>query len=197
MASYEENSNDESCDDLSISASSYERLSIMSFAEYKYTISLKEAGRYQILFGLDGLEVRSTAVVTERSELPYKRNGSRGYSKQDKERRFYCQSEGCGKSFRKKWNLKAHQRLHSGRKPFKCGRGCGESFMWQSSRTAHEKRRCRLIPLSERTPRKSRSRVYYTEETNSERASSEVSEEQIAETEEERIVMELERILSS
>lgn len=57
---------------------------------------------------------------------------------------FVCSSAKCGKRFSKKWNLQAHERLHTGSTPFKCRLGCGESYMWMSSRKGHELNRCRF-----------------------------------------------------
>ena len=74
-----------------------------------------------------------------------------------RERRFVCTAKGCGKSFAKKWNLQAHERLHSGEKPFVCRIGCGERYMWMSSLKSHERRKCSLLPEPLRFQRKSRS----------------------------------------
>lgn len=74
-----------------------------------------------------------------------------------RERRFVCTADGCGKSFAKKWNLQAHERLHSGHKPFECRIGCGERYMWISSLKSHERRKCNLLPASHRVQRKKRS----------------------------------------
>lgn len=58
-------------------------------------------------------------------------------------RTFICSFPSCGKRFSKKWNLQAHERLHTGLKPFACRLGCGEAYMWMSSRKVHERNRCR------------------------------------------------------
>ena len=73
-------------------------------------------------------------------------------------RRFACTADGCGKSFAKKWNLQAHERLHSGYKPFECRIGCGERHMWMSSLKSHERRKCKLLPESQRLRRKPRAK---------------------------------------
>lgn len=52
---------------------------------------------------------------------------------------FVCEVVGCGKSFGKKFNLKAHRRVHTGEEPFRCSYPtCGKTFKWKSSLTFHE-----------------------------------------------------------
>lgn len=57
---------------------------------------------------------------------------------------FSCSYPKCGKFFSKKWNLQAHERLHTGSTPFACRLGCGQRYMWMSSRKGHELNKCRL-----------------------------------------------------
>lgn len=65
-------------------------------------------------------------------------------SQTDKIKPFVCPKEDCRKPFSKKWNLQAHERLHTGSTPFPCRLGCGQSYMWMSSRKGHELNRCRF-----------------------------------------------------
>lgn len=52
---------------------------------------------------------------------------------------FVCDIPGCGKAFGKKFNLKAHKRVHTGEEPFKCSfPTCDKMFKWKSSLTFHE-----------------------------------------------------------
>lgn len=52
---------------------------------------------------------------------------------------FVCDVVGCGKAFGKKFNLKAHKRVHTGEEPFVCSfPTCGKTFKWKSSLTFHE-----------------------------------------------------------
>lgn len=52
---------------------------------------------------------------------------------------FICDVVGCGKAFGKKFNLKAHRRVHTGEEPFRCSYPtCGKTFKWKSSLTFHE-----------------------------------------------------------
>lgn len=52
---------------------------------------------------------------------------------------FVCDVVGCGKTFGKKFNLKAHRRVHTGEEPFRCSYPtCGKTFKWKSSLTFHE-----------------------------------------------------------
>jgi hypothetical protein len=48
-----------------------------------------------------------------------------------------CKHPGCGKTFTKKFNLSAHQRLHNNEQPFQC-RKCQKTFRWKSSLSFHE-----------------------------------------------------------
>lgn len=57
---------------------------------------------------------------------------------------YKCFYANCGRSFSKKWNLHAHERVHTGVKPFECRHGCGQWYMWMSSRKGHEENKCHL-----------------------------------------------------
>lgn len=87
-----------------------------------------------------------------------KPNSSSGAGIGRRDRPYVCKAAGCTKSFAKKWNLQAHERLHTGYKPFTCRRGCGEQLMWKSSQRSHERRKCPLIPENLRFKRKPRTR---------------------------------------
>eukprot|EP00177_Eucheuma_denticulatum_P002592 GFKZ01004654.1.p1 GENE.GFKZ01004654.1~~GFKZ01004654.1.p1 ORF type:complete len:365 (-),score=22.26 GFKZ01004654.1:388-1395(-) len=60
------------------------------------------------------------------------------------QRNFICPYDDCKRAFSKKWNLQAHERLHTGALPFECRLGCGQFYMWMSSRKGHEQNKCKF-----------------------------------------------------
>mmetsp|Transcript_3056 Transcript_3056/g.9334 ORF Transcript_3056/g.9334 Transcript_3056/m.9334 type:complete len:168 (+) Transcript_3056:105-608(+) len=65
--------------------------------------------------------------------------------------RHACMHEGCGKRFHRSYNLKVHQRVHTGDRPYVCTYPlCERKFAWKASldshKLSHNKARCESPP---------------------------------------------------
>lgn len=75
---------------------------------------------------ISALSEHSTTIKKNNSKTPAKRK-----------RNFACPYPNCNKVLSEKSNLKAHVRLHTKERPYKCKLGCGKTFMWKSSLNYH------------------------------------------------------------
>lgn len=93
----------------------------------------------------------SSPVTASKSNKPEtKRSKATTSTTISKEKRKQCKlffCEECGKGFDKKWNLKAHNRVHTDETPYHCRLGCGGLFKWGSTRTCHELKKCHLSKI--------------------------------------------------
>ena len=63
------------------------------------------------------------------SEPSIPSKGHQKIAETDNDQMFTCLYEGCGKQFKRKIRLKAHQHIHYGTQPFRCTfPGCGKGF---------------------------------------------------------------------
>ncbi|XP_073436221.1 uncharacterized protein [Dendrobates tinctorius] len=77
----------------------------------------------------------SDSLLTTKENQSHKRDIKKQTAPKAK-KSFSCSE--CGKCFNRKWNLVAHQRIHTGEKPFSCSE-CGKCFNFKSDYVKHQR----------------------------------------------------------
>lgn len=89
------------------------------------------------------------SVFASRARVPLRESGGgrcstmgvramESYSEENEKKLFICDFAGCGKQFKRNYNVQVHRRTHTGEKPFRCPfKDCGDKFKWRSTLRTH------------------------------------------------------------
>eukprot|EP00128_Syssomonas_multiformis_P001267 Colp12_sorted_trinity150504_noHs@7881 len=84
--------------------------------------------------GVDGCDFEGSTIRLDDMEQPTTSSTTTTTARHT----FVCEWEGCGKRYTKQSHLAAHQRVHTGEKPFTCEL-CGETFQRSDQMTRHKR----------------------------------------------------------
>ena len=92
----------------------------------------------------------NSSVMSRKQALDYHEKKAKLCNEiKKKNGRFVCRYNGCGKTFVEKSNVKKHEMIHTGVKPFACGwKNCNKKFLRKQNRDIHVRRHMGVKPYA-------------------------------------------------